>query len=125
MNKCYSINEEEFNLDSISEVIDHIEDNLDESETAIGVKYWVADALPMLHKDMIDLDSVDRFLEALDEQFDEFIEEPDSVYSDVPKEAAQELRQLVLAWADKYVTEGRYYRVMNVRERLIEIEDLE
>lgn len=125
MRKCYSTDEKSFNLDSMSEVIDYIEDNLGEGETAIGRKYWEGDAVPVLHKHIIANDDIIGFLETLDEQFDEFIEDPDSVYSDVPKEAVTELKDIVLAWADKYVTEGRYYRVKDIQERLIEIEDLE
>jgi len=125
MEKCYSVDEECFNISDMGELIDRVEDNLDEGESAIGKKYWQADAVPVLHKHIIADDDIIGFLETLDEQFDEFIEEPDSVYSDVPKEAVTELRDVVLAWADKYVTEGRYYKVINVQERLIEIEDLE
>lgn len=125
MNKCYSVDEENFGLNDIGEVVDRIEDDLDEDETALGKKYWEADAFPVLHKHIIDDNEILSFLEMLDIQFDEFIEDPDSVYSDVPKEAVTELKDLVLAWADKYVTEGRYYRVENVQERTIEIEDLE
>ena len=125
MEKCYSVDEECFNISDMGELIDRIQDNLDEGESAIGKKYWEADAIPVLHKHIIANGDIVSFLETLDEQFDEFIEEPDSVYSDVPKEAISELRDAVLAWADKYVTEGRYYKVTNVQERLIEIEDLE
>lgn len=125
MNKCYSVDEENFGLNDIGEVVDRIEDDLDEGETALGKKYWEADAFPILHKDIITNNDINSFLHTLDEQFDEFIEDPDSVYSDVPKEAVTELKDLVLAWADKYVTEGKYYRVKNVQERTIELEDLE
>lgn len=125
MTKCYSIDEENFNLSDMSGVIDRIEDNLDEGESAIGKKYWEADAVPVLHKHIIVDTNIISFLQMLDFQFDEFIEDADSVYSDVPKEAVSELKDLVLAWADKHVKEGVYYRVKNVQERLIEIEDLE
>lgn len=122
---CYSVDGEMFNLDTIDDVIEHIKSYLPEDVSAIGKKYWSADAVPVLHKHIIADDDITSFLETLDEQFDEFIEDPDSVYSDVPKEAVTELKDLVLAWADKYVTEGRYYRVKNVQERIIEINDLE
>lgn len=79
----------------------------------------------MPHKHIIANDDIISFLETLDDQFAEFIEDPDPVYSDVPKEAITELRDLVLSWAYRYVTEGRYYRVKNVQEQTIEIEDLE
>jgi hypothetical protein len=125
MEKCYSIDEECFNLSTMSEVLDRIEGNLEEGETAIGKKYWEADATPVLHKSIITEDDIVSFLETLDEQFDEFIEEPDSVYSDVPKEAVSELRDVVLAWADKYVKEGVYYRVSNIQECVTDIEDFE
>jgi hypothetical protein len=123
--KCYSIDGESFNLDSMSDVLDRIEDNLDEGETAIGKKYWKADATPVLHKHIITDDDIIHFPEILDEQFDEFIEDPDSVYSDVPKEAITELKDIVLAWAGRYVPEGRYYGVKNVQELDIEQADIE
>jgi hypothetical protein len=125
MEKCYSIDEECFDLSTVSEVLDRIEGNLEEGETAIGKKYWEADAVPVLHKHIITDVDIISFLETLDEQFDEFIEEPDSVYSDVPKEAISELRDVILAWADKYVTEGVYYRVRNIQECVTEVEDFE
>jgi len=78
-----------------------------------------------LHKHIIADNDITRFLETLDEQFYEFIEDPDSVYSDVPKEAITELKDIVLAWAGRHVSEGRYYRVKNVQEFDIEQEDIE
>jgi hypothetical protein len=123
--KCYSVDEENFGLGSMWEVIDRIEDDLPEGETALGKKYWEADAVPVLHKHIIADDDIVRFLETLDEQFYEFIEDPDSVYSDVPKEAITKLKNAVLAWADEYVIEGRYYRVKNVQELCIEQDDIE
>lgn len=125
MNKCYSTDGENFDLDDMSEVLDRINDDLPEDETSIGIRYWEADAIPVLHKHIITNDDILSFLETLDEQFAEFIEDPDPVYSDVPKEAITELKDLVLKWAGKYVTEGRYYRVKNVQEQTIQIEDLE
>jgi hypothetical protein len=125
VHECYSIDGESFNLDSMSDVIDRIEDSLDEGETAIGKKYWKADAIPILHKHIIADDDIIHFLEVLDEQFDEFIEDPDPVYSDVSKEAITELKDIVLAWAGRHVSEDRYYRVKNVQELDIEQDDIE
>ena len=125
MNKCYSTDGENFNLEDMGEVLDRINDDLHEDETPIGIRYWKADAVPVLHKHIIANDDIISFLETLDDQFAEFIEDPDPVYSDVSEEAITELRDLVLSWADRYVTEGRYCRVKNVQEQTIEIEDLE
>ena len=125
MHKCYSINEEDFNLDDIGEVIDALMSSDSDEESILGLHYWEGDAIHILHKHIITNDDINFFLEALDEKICEFIEDPDSVYSDVPKEAVTELKDLVLAWADKYVTEGKYYRVVNVQQKFITLEDLE
>jgi hypothetical protein len=123
--KCYSVDEEDFGLGSIGEVIDRIESDLPEGETVLGKKYWEADAVPILHRHIISDDYIVRFLETLDEQLDEFIEEPDSVYVDVPRGAISELKDIVLTWANKHVTEGRYYKVEKVQELCIELGDIE
>lgn len=125
MNKCYSINEEEFNLDDIGEVIDALMSSDSDEDSILGLHYWEGDAVPILHKQIITNDDINCFLETLDEQIYEFIEDPDSVYSDVSKEAVTELKDLVLAWADKHVTDGRYYRVVNVQQKFITLDDLE
>lgn len=125
MNKCYSINEENFNLDGIGEVIDALMSSDSDEESILGLHYWEGDAYPILHKHIIGESDIKCFLETLDEQIYEFIEDPDSVYSAVPKEAVTELKDLVLAWADKHVTEGKYYRVVNVQQKVITLDDLE
>lgn len=125
MFKCYSVNEEDFDLETFDEVIERLEDNSPLGESPLGAKYWEADAVPVLHKHIIASDDIRSFLERLDEQFEEFLEVYDSVYSDVPKEAVDELRDIVLAWADRHITEGRYYRVKDVQQRTITQEDLD
>ena len=125
MTKCYSINEEEFNLDNIGEVIEHIEDNLDEGETALGMKYWEADAVPFTHSDVISTWAIEHFLESLDERMGDEIMDFDCLYTDVSHKEKEVLVDLIKEWAEKYVNVGKYHRVVNVQERTIEIEDLE
>ena len=39
MNKCYSTDGENFNLEDMGEVLDRINDDLHEDETPIGIRY--------------------------------------------------------------------------------------
>ena len=114
-NKCYSTDEENFNWESLSELI---EDN----ELEVGSAYWEADAIPVTHADNI---HVGNILEYMDERlYDEVGEIADCDYSNVTHEAELELRDLMLAWAEKHV-KLRYWKVRNAKEMQVQPEDLE
>lgn len=112
--KCYSANEENFNYESLGELID--DHGLD-----IGSIYWEADAIEISSSDFI---YVDNILEAMDEVI---YEEVGEVYgnecSDVSSEAKAELDTLITEWARKHIT-LRYWKVRNSKECKVVVEDL-
>lgn len=124
MEKCYSIDEECFNLNNIGEVIEQIENDLNEDETPLGRYYWEDDAIPFTHSDIVSPSIVGYFLESLDESLGDEVVEFDCLYSDVSHEEKKILTDLIKDWAEKYVNIGRYYRITNVQEKTIEADDL-
>jgi hypothetical protein len=125
MSKCYSADEESFNIDDFSEVIDKLENNAIEGQSIVGMKYWEADAIPYTHVDVISSHSVYNLLEDLDCQMGDEIPEFDYLYTEASKEAREELLKLLLQWAEKHVDVSRYYKVRNVVQKTIEADDLE
>lgn len=123
--KYYSINEEEFNLDGIDEVIDSLRDNTPDSASIVGMKYWEADAIPYKHTDVISSHQVYYLLENLDEQLGDEIMDFDPLYTEVSIEAKKELQAILLQWAEKHVTIRRYFKIRNVVEKTIQQEDLD
>ena len=125
MDKCYSINEEEFNLDGIGEVIDALESNTFGDENIVGRKYWEADAIPYTHSDILCGWRLHYFLENCDEALGDEIMDFESLYADVGKEAKEELQEILIQWAEKHVDVSRYYKIRNVVENTITLEDLQ
>jgi hypothetical protein len=112
--KCYSVDEETFNCDSLEELI---EDN----DLELGATYWEADAIEISHTDNIDVRGI---LENMDERlYEEVGEIADCDYSDVPQEAKDELKELIAGWATKHVN-LRYWKVRNLKECKVTAEDL-
>lgn len=125
MNKCYSINEEDFNLDDIGEVIDTLSSDVHDGGSIVGMVYWEADAVPFTHSDIIPTYTIDHFLESLDERMGDEIMDFDYLYTEVSHKEKQILVDLIKEWADKYVNVGKYYRVVNVQQKFITLDDLE
>lgn len=113
--KCYSRDEENYNSESLGELIDNY-------ELVEGDHYWEADAIAITHKDFLD---VDYILENFDEQgYEEVGEVYDNDFINTPKEAKDELEELIKGWAEKHVN-LRYWKVRNSKEFKITKEDLE
>ena len=113
--KCYSVDEETFNCESLGELID-------DNELEVGATYWEADAIEISHADNIDVQGI---LENMDERlYDEVGEIADCDYSDVPQEAKDELAALIFCWAEKHVN-LRYWKVRNDKELKVTSEDME
>lgn len=126
MNKCYSINEEDYNFDSISAVIDDLTNNTPLGESIVGLKYYEADAVPILHKHVFDKDDTMYFLENLDNQVGDQIGDCfDMQYTDVRPDELQDLTDLIMNWLKNNIKEGKYYRVVNSQQKFITLEDLE
>lgn len=124
--KCYSINEEEFNLDGIGEVIDSLRSySPNEEQSLVGVKYWEADAIPYEHKDVISLHVISRLLYDLDCQLGDEIMDFEYLYIEAKADARKELQEVLLQWAEKHVTIHRYFKICNVVEKTIQQEDLD
>lgn len=104
----YSADNETFNYDSIGELM---HDLLSEDALEPGRVYYEADGFPVTHEHVISVYQVEHLLENLDEQvYDDVGEVYDNDYSDVPAEAKEELRQLLITWAKKHVG-LRYWRL--------------
>lgn len=113
-NKCYSVDNETFNMTDFSELHDQLGD-LGE-QTA----YWEADAIPILHTNVMSSSNIDDLLTTLDERAGEDIGEVyDDCYVVVSKPAKEELLALLLAWSEKHVDISRYYYVKNIIEKKI------
>ncbi len=112
--KCYSVDEETFNCESLEELID-------DNGLEVGATYWEADAIEISHADNIDVQSI---LENMDERlYEEVGEIADCDYSDVPQDAKDELAALITGWAEKHVN-LRYWKVRNAKERKVTSEDM-
>jgi hypothetical protein len=115
---CYSTDEELFNHESIGEVLDSLNGEVDDK---LGATYWRGEKQELTHQECIEVDS---FLERCDEQAYEAIGEVyDSCFADVDDDAKNELGELMLAWAKKHVAIG-YWKILNVQELKITQEDL-
>jgi hypothetical protein len=111
--KCYSVDEETFNCDSLEELID-------DNGLEVGATYWEADAVEISHADNIDVHGI---LENMDERlYEEVGEIADCDYTDVPQEAKDELAALIAGWAAKHVN-LRYWKVRNAKELKVTSED--
>jgi len=118
--KCYSLDNEEFNHDSLGDLLDSMVD------PAVGDIYYEADCRPFTRADVVSRHDVDSILERLDEQaYEEIGEVFDSEFSNVTQEAKAELLALLTAWADKHVSLGRYWKITGKsREMRLTAEDL-
>jgi len=123
-NKCYSVNEEEFDITDFSDVIYQLLNQLgvDCASSLIGATYWEADAHPLEYEDVI---SVDWFLEDCDQRaYEEIGEVFDNDFSGCTEQAKKELEELLLSWCEKHVNLP-YWKVENVVKKVIIKEDLE
>jgi len=116
---CYSTNEENFNHESMGELLDYLDGETDDK---LGATYWRGEKRPLTHAECIDVDS---FLELCDERaYEEIGEVYDNCFTDVDDAAKKELETLITEWAKKNVN-IRYWKIRNVQELKITREDLE
>lgn len=105
---CYSRDDEDF---SFTELGDLMQDLDNDGELEPGRVYYEADCTPITHEYIVSEHEITHLLENLDEQvYEEVGEISDCDYTGVSVEAANELRQLVKAWAEKHVA-LRYWRI--------------
>ena len=115
--KCYSINEEDFDIE-LEEMLDRYIENLDlpDTEIVVGMEitYWEADSVPYTINDFFDAqDLIDR----LSEQAWNEYEEADEYLHDTPPEAIKELDEFVNTWATKYSLHPNFSKVINIVEK--------
>ncbi|WP_019573402.1 hypothetical protein [Curvibacter lanceolatus] len=118
--KCYSLDNEEFNHDSLGDLLDSM------IEPAVGDVYYEADCRPFTNADVVSRHEVDSILERLDEQaYEEIGEVFDNEFSNVTQEAKAELLALLTAWADKHVSLEHYWKITGKsREMKLTAEEL-
>ena len=121
LDKCYSLNGEEFNSTSIGDLINQ-HDN-----PQVGGVYWEAHCRLLQPTDGINTHTVDSLLENMDERIYEDVGEVyDNKCSDVTDEAKVELLGLIKSWAIKHIDLSRYWKIVGeTRECKFTVEDLE
>lgn len=118
--KCYSIDNETFNDDSLSDLIDGMDD------PQVGDTYYEADCVTLEPIEGINGYTVDSILENMDERiYDELGECYDNTCSNVPNEAKAELRGLLELWAMKHIDLSSYWKIVGkTRECKLTADDL-
>lgn len=116
--KCYSLDGELFHYDWCS-MVSYADDEL-----KVGDTYWEADRVPETHENYITSGFIEGILENLDESLswnhgDYF----DTCYLAATSEQSEELRQLILDWANKHIKLNLYEIVKPVK-KVITQEDL-
>lgn len=119
MELCYSIDDENYNLTSIGDVLDDLRC---EGRLEVGAVYYEADCRPMSASDVF---SVSQFLEDIGERmYDEVGEIADS-YPSVSSEGREELKTFMLDWVNKHADPSRYWLVIGKsREKQVTAADL-
>jgi len=119
MDICYSINEEDFNLTSVGDVLDALDD---EGWLEEGAAYWEADCRRMQASDVF---SVEQVLEGMGERLYEEVGEIADDYPAVPPEAKAELKAFLTAWVEKHAPPNQYWLVIGKpREKRVTADDL-
>ena len=119
MDICYSVNEEEFNLTSVGDVFDTLED---EGRMEEGTVYYEADCRRMQSSDVV---SVERVIEDMGERLYEEVGEIADDYPNVTPEAKAELKACLHAWVEKHADTSQYWLVVGKsRERRVTADDL-
>lgn len=111
---AYSRDDEDFRHTDLGAFMDSLESD---GELVPGRKYFEVDVQPMTHEHVISEHEVFSLLERLDESaYEDVGEVADNDYYGVSAEARAELRQALIAWADKHVRLG-YWRITSTKAR--------
>lgn len=110
---CYSWNDEEYNCDSLGDLLDNADD------PQVGDTYYEADCVTLEPTAGIHSGTVDWLLENMDENiYDSIGEFYDNECSDVSDEAKSELRALIEGWARKHINLSRYWKIIGKRREM-------
>lgn len=119
MDICYSINEEDFNLTSVEDVLDTLDD---EGRLRVGEVYYEADCRRMVADDVF---SVEQVLEDMGERLYEEVGEIADDYPAVTPDAKAELKEFLFAWVEKHANPNQYWLVVGKpREKRVTADDL-
>jgi hypothetical protein len=103
---CYSADGETFSHESLGALIDN-------DELQVGDTYYEADSEPLKAGDCLRPHVIENLLECMDERLWDLANAmPDNPFSGVSPEARNELRSLVLAWAERHVDLTRYWHIV-------------
>lgn len=120
LEKCYSINDEDFIYTEFSELMNALQDN---THVVIGTPYYEADFKRVSAQDIVD---VDRLIEDWDERLYDIVGECAEDGVDASQPAIQELEDFLLQWVNKNTDVHRFYTIVgNSREMHITQEDLD
>lgn len=123
--KCYSIDDESFIYNDLSSLFDELES---EGNLVEGQIYYEADAKKIEAKDYASEHVIEQILEVLELQlFRDIGEQIDYGYefSEVNKEATEELASMLEGWINKNVNLDKYWKVVGrSRECWVTKEDL-
>jgi len=115
---CYGTDEEFYRHTSMGDLIDDVKGKTD---TPIGATYWRGEVAELTLEECIDVDS---FLEQCDERaYEEIGDMYDNCFTNVSADEKAELNALIVEWAKKRVN-MRFWKVINVQELKIEVDDL-
>ena len=118
--KCWSVNGDEF-IDDWCRLIDE----LDDEELGEGTEYFEADKAETKVKDYVKIYTIESLLEQFDDWvYEDVGEVADCDFSNVSKEAKEELQEIIQAWVEKHVNLP-YWKVQNVVKKVVTKEDLE
>ena len=119
--KCYSLDGEDYNCTTFSELIDNLQNN---HENIVGVEYYEADAVSITHYDVVS-EQQESLLEIFDARANDMLGEIfDWDYTAVDESAKDELRNLLIQWANKHVDLSRYYFVKNSIVKIVNSDDV-
>jgi len=121
LDKCYSLNNEEFNFSEVGDLIGAHED------PKVGASYWEADCKLCTSTEGINGYTVESLLENMDERLYEDIGEVyNNECSNVTDAAKAELHGLLKSWAIKHIDLSRYWKIVGKsRECAFTAEDFE
>jgi len=106
MEKCFSTNDEDFNHTEFSELMEALKDN---GDVAVGTVYYEADFRHITGKDLVD---ASRLIEDMEERLYDEVGECAEGGLDVSNEAAEELEEFLVQWAEKHTDLGRFYKII-------------
>jgi hypothetical protein len=112
--ECWSANNEEFNCESLDELLDS------DDQLKAGDNVYVGEAVMPSHRQLCSADDV---IEAIGERAYDIVGEAADDFPDATPEARAELDALLGAWMQKHCTIN-FYQVKNVRPYVLTIDDV-